>query len=50
MKPLSERDENTSILPDVVRILQRVGMKPLSERDENSVVTSTTLGANISAK
>jgi len=36
MKPLSERDENSSSVRDATHALaSRVGMKPLSERDEN---------------
>jgi len=36
MKPLSERDENTSDQRAVTGPIRLVGMKPLSERDENT--------------
>ena len=35
MKPLSERDENSSVIFVIRNINELVGMKPLSERDEN---------------
>ena len=35
MKPLSERDENKSLIKLILICLIIVGMKPLSERDEN---------------
>jgi len=37
MKPLSERDENSSVIFVIRNINELVGMKPLSERDENSL-------------
>jgi len=37
MKPLSERDENTSFPEHSITTKTLVGMKPLSERDENTL-------------